>query len=161
MTMKKNRVPKLVAVAAMMLLPLLQTLSAGGGHGPQIELTYTKWLLSGVNYTGEVGGDIDGVLTTKVLSFVPPDPLPADNDIRQLEAEFKILAGAQSFTALLSGHQNNGTRTGVLNGIVTEGFHEGARVHVEFDFTVAEGPGPFTECPRRVCYAGTIRVMPN
>lgn len=160
MTTKKNRVPKLAAVAAMMLLPLLQTLSAGGGSGPELELTYTKWC-SGTLCAGLVGGDINGILAAEVLGFEPPDPLPASNAIRQIETEFNIIAGDQSFTALLSGHQNNGTLTGVLNGEVTEGFHQGARVHVEFDFTVAVGPPPFTVCPRRTCYAGTIRVMPN
>ena len=157
MNTNKNRILKLATLSALMLLPLLHTLSAWGGPGPLVEMTFTKWLNSFPYYTGIVEGDITGTLSTELVEFVPPDPLPASNAIRQVEATFHIYAGERSFDVELQGHQNGDKGEALLNGVITDGWHEGARVQVEYDVL----PGPFGVCPRKVCFVGTIRVMPN
>ena len=61
-----------------------------------------------------------------------------------------IDAGAESFTAHLSGVLNNVTGSVVMDGTVVDGFLEGAQVHEQGHLVNAE----------TLRFEGTIRVMP-
>jgi hypothetical protein len=65
-------------------------------------------------------------------------------------SDWVIDAGAESFTAHLSGVLNNVTGSVVMNGTVVDGFLEGAQVHEAGQLVNAETLG----------FEGTIRIMP-
>jgi hypothetical protein len=159
MIINKNNISKITVAAAIMLSMLVQTSPARGAYGPLVEVPFTKWITTLPQMAGVLGGDVAGDFRGEVLELTPPDPLPANNDIRQIEARYDIIADDpdQSFSAIIQGHQNINARTGVLNGVITDGWRLGAQVHVEFDIVA----GPVGPCPNRTCFVGTIRVMPN
>ena len=88
--------------------------------------------------------------------------IPFDNGvIVQLQARYMVTdpsGEGHSFTALIAGMENLQTQAAVLNGVVTEGWRAGARVHVTFDVitpcALAIGPSA-----KNVCFQGTIRVQ--
>jgi hypothetical protein len=123
----------------------------GRGAAP-VEVTFTKWITTYPALAGVTGGDVAGTFVGEVLSFTPFD----NGVIADVRARYEVRAGAHSFTAEIEGKQNNETATAVLNGVVTEGWLAGARVHVEFDVI-----STCTGKPEGPCFRGTIRVMPG
>ena len=100
------------------------------------------------------GGTVPGTYAGEVLSRTPF----ANGVIVQLDAECRAIdpTGQRSFTALISGKQNNNTAQAVLNAVVTEGWAAGAQVHVTYDVI-----RPCAFGTNNVCFQGTIRVMPG
>ena len=123
--------------------------------GPNIEVTFTKWIdpvLGYPHFEGVAGGDVPGDFAATVLERTPFD----NGNIVALRAEYEVIADnpARSFKAEIEGKQNNQIGVGVLNGRVVEGWLTGARVHVTFD--VIE-PCPQFNKPR--CFTGILRVL--
>ena len=123
-----------------------------------IELTYEKWFTTYPAMTGNTSlgpGTFAGTLLKRVAF---------DNGvIVQLQAVYTVTdptGDGHSFTALVEGKENLVTQSAVLNGVVTDGWRTGARVHVAFDVitpcALATGPSV-----KGVCFQGTIRVQPN
>jgi hypothetical protein len=123
----------------------------GRGAAP-VEVTFTKWVTTFPAMAGVTGGDVAGTFVGEVLSRTPFD----NGVIVDLRARYEVVAGAHSFIAEIEGKQNTNTATAVLNGVVTEGWLAGARVHVEFD-VISSCAGK----PAGPCFQGTIRVMPG
>src|SRR5919106_5896200 len=93
-------------------------------------------------------GDIDGDLTTFLTACTGPNP--CEGAVWHVEFDWIIDAGAESFTAHLSGVLNNVTGSVVMDGTVVDGFLEGAQVHEQGHLVNAE----------TLRFEGTIRVMP-
>jgi hypothetical protein len=156
MISRKFRILKMAAGAVLSISMLLQTSKARGGD--TVELAFTKWTLPG----GVIGGRLDnaaGTFAGAVISIAPPEREPPASPIAQIVARYDITFDGNSFSASIEGHQNNSAQTGVLNGTITNGWQAGANVHVEYD-VVDQGTARDL-CPRRFCFVGTIRIMPN
>lgn len=123
----------------------------GSGAAP-IEVTFTKWITTYPAMAGVTGGDAAGTFGGEVLSRTPFD----NGVIVDLLARYEVVAGAHSFIAEIEGKQNTKTATAVLNGVVTEGWLVGARVHVEYEVI-----GSCAGKPAGPCFQGTIRIMPG
>lgn len=119
-----------------------------------IEVTFTKWVTTFPFMAGSTEGDVDGAFEGEVLQRTALE----NGVIVQLNARYQVIdpTGLHSFTAIIQGTQNNQTRSAVLNGVVTEGWLVGARVHVEFE-VISSCAGK----PAGPCFQGTIRVMPG
>ena len=119
-----------------------------------VEVTFTKWITTFPHMAGFTGGDVPGTYAGEVLHRTPFE----NGVIVELDAEYRVIdpTGQRSFTALISGKQNNNTAHAVLNGVVSEGWAAGAQVHVTFDVIT-----PCAFGTRNVCFQGTIRVMPG
>ena len=125
-----------------------------------VEVTFTKWITDFSAWPvlplgGVVGGDVaagtvggQGVVTSL-----------AGEKIFMLQATYVVNAGDRSFTAEIHGTQINKSNRAVLNGVITDGWRAGARVHVEYDVldcSLAEGgAGAPAGTP---CFQGTIRI---
>jgi hypothetical protein len=121
-----------------------------------VEFNYEKWFTTYPAMTGNTDFG-PGTFSGRVLSRVPFD----NGNIVQLEAIYNVTdpSGERSFTAHIEGKTNVNIQTAVLNGVVTDGWRAGSRVHVTFDIVtgcaLAVGPSVVG-----VCYQGTIRVQP-
>jgi hypothetical protein len=130
-----------------------QSEQAGGG----LALTFTKWVTVAPGYPimeGVVGGDVDGIFVGEILVRQST----ATNDITRLEAVYEVRAGDNSFKALVEGGQNNQAGTALLEGVILDGAHTGARVHV--DYRVVSECGQ-SNALGDTCYTGTIRIAPD
>lgn len=73
-------------------------------------------------WRGTASGDAVGTVETRLLSF------SETGSVSQLDAEWTVTAGARSFKARVSGIFNPNSRIIVLNGVVTDGWMEGAQI---------------------------------
>lgn len=95
-------------------------------------------------WNGTVSGDIAGALETRLLSAQQSGP------ILQVEFDWIVDAGPQSFTARLSGILDTQSGSVTMNGTIIEGYLEGAQVHEEGQLVDAANSA----------FMGTIRIMP-
>jgi len=120
-------------------------------EAPVIEITYTKWITTYpamAGFTSYGAGTFAGTIL-KRTAF--------DNGIIVgLQALYTVTdpSGSHSFTALIQGMENLQTLTAVLNGVITEGWMVGARVHVTFRVIA-----PCQIVAKPVCFQGTIRIQ--
>ena len=161
MTMNRNLLSKMVIAMAVMLSPVLDTTSARAENNRGIKVTFTKWLINssglippqfGPLLEGVTAGDVPGIFEGSVIQVVP-QTLSNGETIRRLEARYSVIGDnpRHSFSMLIHGRQSS-TLHGVLTGIVTDGWHSGAEVQVEFQGSpCGKGSG--------VCFDGTIRIM--
>jgi hypothetical protein len=129
------------------------TQTAAQDHGPNVEVTFTKWIdPSFPTFAGVAGGDVPGTFGATVLSRTIFD----NGNIVKLVANYQVIGtnAGHSFVARIEGTQNNQTQKAVLNGTITDGWLVGARVHVTFDVI-----RPCPEFDKAVCFTGVIRVM--
>ena len=115
------------------------------------EFTFEKWFTTYPAMTGNTNLGL-GTFAGTIRSRIPFD----NGVIVKLEALYQVTdpSGSHSFTALIQGTENLETLTAVLNGVITDGWRIGARVHVTFDV--------IAPCPihnRATCFQGTIRVQ--
>jgi hypothetical protein len=122
------------------------------GQLPQVaEFAFEKWFTAYPAMTGNTGlgnGTFAGEIVSRTAF--------ANGVIVELEAVYRLTdpSGTQSFTAHIEGTENLETMRAVLNGVITEGWRAGSRVHVTFDV--------IAPCPihnRATCFRGTIRVQ--
>jgi hypothetical protein len=121
--------------------------------GPNIEVTFTKWVdPSFPLFKGVAGGDVPGDFAATVLERTAFD----NGTIVDLRAEYEVIAddAAHSFVAEIEGKLNNETLHAVLNGSVVEGSLTGARAQVTFD--VIE---PCPQFGKARCFTGILRVL--
>jgi hypothetical protein len=125
------------ALAALLLVGLV---SAQG-----IDLTFEKAAVGDTVWTGRVSGDVDGVLTTVLIS--------ADTSASIWQVEFYWIVTAddpaRSFIARMTGTLNTETGEVAMSGHVVDGYREGARV---------EERGQLVD-PERSAFEGTITVL--
>ncbi len=142
-----------------LFLPLAAIVLLTGGPGTveqlqaapsaPVRLTFNKTLTSQTPtwiWDGSVAGDVNGQLQTRLLS------LRVSGVIWHVEFDWIVTSPnpAESFTARLTGTVNTKTGKVVMNGMVVEGYLEGAQVHEE---------GQLTN-PETWRFEGKIRVMP-
>jgi len=118
------------------------------------ELTFTKWFTTYPAMTGNIPSYGDGTFAGTILKRTAFD----NGVIVQLEARYMVTdpSGSHSFTALIQGTENLVTANAVLNGVVTEGWMVGARVHVTFQRITPCALAPIAP---GLCFQGTIRIQ--
>jgi hypothetical protein len=120
-----------------------------------LEVTFIKWFTTLPTMTGNTSFGA-GTYAGTILERTAFD----NGVIVQLRAIYRVTdpSGSHSFVALIEGTQNLETLTAVLNGVVTEGWRVGARVHVTFQriapCALATGPSA-----PGVCFQGAIRIQ--
>jgi hypothetical protein len=135
------------ALVALMVAGLFFLAVPARASSP-VNLTFEKESVGERAWAGTVSGDINGDLKSFLTACTGPNP--CSGRIWHVEFDWVIDAGAESFTAHLSGVLNNVTGSVVMNGTVVEGFLEGAQVHEAGQLVNAETLG----------FEGTIRIMP-
>lgn len=147
----------LILLAVVVIGGLVITRDSGqasAASGPNVEVSFTKWVNGFPHMEGIVGCDV-GVGTFDGLVLNAPD-LTAP--VTKVVAEYGFVCeqADHSFRALMDVRQDNQTRTAVLNGIVTEGLYIGAQVHGNYDvISCDETPNDFPG----TCFKGTLRIM--
>lgn len=141
-TLKARRV--LGGFVAIMACAALLAPSAALAKSP-VYLTFDKSASGPGTWQGTVSGDIAGDLTT-VLRDVR-----VSGSVWQVEFDWIVSAGSQSFTARLDGVLNTKTGAVVMNGRVIEGYLQGATVHEEGQLVDAS----------TLRFVGSIRIMPD
>jgi hypothetical protein len=122
-----------------------------GQQAQVAEFTFEKWFTAYPAMTGNTSlgnGTFAGQIVSRTAF--------ANGVIVKLEALYQLTdpSGNQSFTAHIQGTENLETMSAVLNGVITDGWRTGSRVHVTFDV--------IAPCPihnRVTCFRGTIRVQ--
>jgi hypothetical protein len=120
-----------------------------------IELTFEKWFTTYPAMTGNTSYGA-GTFAGTILERTAFD----NGEVVKLQALYRFTdpSGSHSFAALIQGTQNLETLKAVLNGVITEGWMVGARVHVTFQritpCALAIGPSA-----PGVCFQGTIRIQ--
>jgi hypothetical protein len=147
-TMHKIMITRMFIIAVLLnfaLAALLQPAfaSASSDMSP-ILIQFDKQ--GGINgiWTGTISGDVEGNLTTQLLSAQQSGP------VLHVTFAWIISAGDQSFTAELKGTLNTLTGQVEMDGTVVEGWLLGAQVHEE---------GQLVD-PSTMRFQGTIQVMP-
>src|SRR5262245_51491244 len=149
---KRPLVAVLSGLVAAGLLTVGLSVAAPAGAAAPLCLTFEKQSVEPVGsgeWEGRVSGDVDGDLRTVLTGCNGPNP--CSGTIWHVEFDWIIDAGAESFTAHLTGVLNNATGAVVMNGTVVDGFLQGAQVHEE---------GQLVN-PQTLAFQGTIRVMPS
>jgi hypothetical protein len=142
-------VSTLVGLVAAGLLSIGLSFAAPAGAATPLQLTFEKQSVAVGVWEGTVSGDVDGDLTTVLTGCTGPNPCAGP--IWHVEFDWIIVAGAESFTAHLSGVLNTVTGAAIMDGTVVDGFLQGAQVHEE---------GQLVD-PATLGFEGTIRVMPS
>jgi hypothetical protein len=121
-----------------------------------VEIAFEKWFTAYPAMTGNTSLG-ERTFAGTILSRIAFD----NGVIVQLQARYIVTdptGEGHSFTALIAGTENLETQTAVLNGVITEGWMVGARVHVTFRIitpcALATGPSV-----KNVCFQGTIRIQ--
>ena len=116
-----------------------------------VEFAFEKWFTTPPAMTGNTSLGT-GTFAGKILKRTAF----ANGVIVQLQALYMVTdpSGSRSFTALIEGTENLVTSTAVLNGVVTDGWMVGARVHVTFQVIT-----PCEFGTRNQCFQGTIRIQ--
>jgi hypothetical protein len=133
-----------VALASFLAVPLLIAFPAAAtAANDPIQLSFDKSTSGPGTWSGTVTGDVDGDLTTTLLSVTETGV------IWQVTFDW-VVDGDASFTARLSGVLNTSTGRVVMNGRVIDGDYLGAVVHEE---------GQLVD-PSTLHFQGLIRIMP-
>jgi hypothetical protein len=132
--------------------------TTAGNHSdarPVTEVSFIKWFTTYPAMTGNTSYGA-GTFAGTILERTAFD----NGVVVKLQALYRVTdpSGSHSFAALIQGTQNLKTLEAVLNGVITEGWMVGARVHVTFQritpCALAVGPSA-----PGVCFQGTIRIQ--
>jgi hypothetical protein len=102
-----------------------------------------------LNWFGDVTGDIDGRLETRVVSAWQSGP------VLHIQTEWYVGGSSFSFYAELSGTLHTGTGALNLNGVVTGGWMAGAQIHNSGQLTGIDGTTGGT------VFEGSAKLMPG
>ena len=130
--------------------PMSHDVSQSSPEAAVSEVTFEKWFTTFPTMTGNTSFGA-GTFAGTILTATAFD----NGVIVKLRALYMVTdpSGSHSFKALIQGTQNNETATAVLNGVITEGWMVGARVHVTFQVI-----RPCQIVAKPVCFQGTIRI---
>jgi hypothetical protein len=135
-----------ICAAVALAVPAAFACPAAHASNAPVRLTFDKSLVGAGVWQGTVSGDVDGGLTTKLLT------LDVTGSIWHVTFDWIIDAGSSSFTARLSGTLNTKTGGVVMNGNVISGAWLGAQVHEEGQLVNPD--------PTVLEFVGSIRLMP-
>lgn len=131
-----------------------------GAADNKASVIFTKWVTSPgtapvqFKMEGVVSGDVGGgKFVGEVLN------LTSTAGITKIEALYHINGGTHQFTADVRVTQDDKKGTGVIKGVVTEGWLKGAEVQGEYQVIGPCGiinaqTGPFGD----TCFQGTLRI---
>jgi hypothetical protein len=152
MTVRKSmrlRVSVLLGLMVAGLMSVGLAIAAPAGATAPLDLTFEKESVGAGVWEGTVSGDVSGDLTTVLTGCTGRNP--CSGRIWHVEFDWIIDAGAQSFTAHLTGVLNTVSGKVSMSGTVVDGFLEGAQVHER---------GQLVN-PATLGFEGTIRVVPS
>jgi hypothetical protein len=112
----------ILAACALAATPQTAQASTTGDMSP-IRLQFDKQGGANGIWNGTVSGDVEGNLTTQLLSLTPVGP------ILNVSFAWIVSAGTQSFTAVLKGTLNTLTGQVEMDGAIVDGWLVGAQVH--------------------------------
>jgi hypothetical protein len=135
--------------------PVVSADSAGN-----VDITFTKWVTSAKSFpwdmAGVVGGDVSaGTFAGEALS----SDMIVNGTIDVIHAHYRINGGSQQLTADLLVIENEQTNTAVSNGIVTDGWMEGARVQGKYTVLPVCPIATPHNVLGTVCYQGSLRII--
>lgn len=133
----------MLAAFALTAFPQAASASASGNLSP-IQLQFDKQGGANGIWNGIVSGDVQGSLTTQLLSVEPAGP------VLKVRFAWIVDAGNQSFTSVLDGTLNTLTGQVEMDGTIVEGWLVGAQVHEE---------GQMVD-PATGRFQGTIMIFP-
>jgi hypothetical protein len=147
----------ILAIAISLLLPLSPILAEQNGHA---NVTFTKWGtqftdLDSLDMEGVVSGDVGGGRFIGEANFLPS----SDPNILVIDAFYHINGGIQQFTAHNLITQDLTTGRAVIEGVVIDGWLNGAKVDGEYQVIFPCGIINAQEgAIGDVCFQGTLRV---
>ena len=137
---------RILVLAALLGAVGSSNLAAGAAaKSPPVPLTFAKQASGPGEWSGTVAGDIDGALTTRLLSLDDHKP------VWRVTFDWIVDAGPESFTARLHGTLDTTTGAVEMKGRVIEGHMEGAQVREA---------GQLVD-PAASAFEGTIDVRPK
>jgi hypothetical protein len=119
--------------------------TAATAKAPPVHLTFAKQLAGPGVWSGTVSGDIEGALTTRLISIDDHKP------VNRVTFDWIVDAGERSFTARLHGRLDTLTGAVAMKGRVVEGYLEGSQVREA---------GQLVD-PATLAFEGTIDVNPK
>ncbi len=140
----------LFATLAVSVLLALLAIPASASHVAQardpVELTFAKTVTSPGVWDGTVSGDLSGTLTTHLTGN------PQTGSIWHVSFDWFVDADDPdfSFTAEVAGILNLKTGRVVMNGVVVDGWLQGARIHIDAQLDLSDFSSE-----------GVIRIMPS
>jgi hypothetical protein len=148
------------ALACALALLLQGSPSAAGGQGNNsnnnpISFKFIKWPLP----AGAMGGFVAGDPTIPFIGFLfASNASTVGSKVRRLEAMYEVVAGDDSFAAMMRGSQSL-SGLGLLDGVIVTGWRIGAPVHAEFQQTTpAEGNCIGAPATATLCWEGTMHI---
>jgi hypothetical protein len=113
----------IIGLAALLCAASAVTVTAAASaKAPPVQLSFQKQASGTGVWAGTVAGDIDGVLTTRLISLDDHKP------VWRVTFDWIVAAGPQSFTARLHGTLDTTTGAVEMKGRVVEGHLLGAKV---------------------------------
>ena len=136
---------RILALAALLgAVGAISTTAAATAKAPPVHLTFSKQLSGPGVWSGAVAGDIEGALTTRLISIDDHKP------VNRVTFDWIVDAGERSFTARLHGTLDTLTGAVEMKGRVVEGYLEGSQVREA---------GQLVD-PATLAFEGTIDVRP-
>ena len=135
----------LVLAALLSAVGSISLTAAASATAPPVHLTFSKQAVVPGVWSGSVAGDIDGALTTRLLSLDDRKP------VWRVTFDWIVDAGPRSFTARLHGTLDTTTGAVAMKGHVIEGHLLGAKVRES---------GQLVD-PVTSAFEGTIDVFPH
>ena len=137
---------RILALAALLgAVGAITSAAAATAKAPPVHLTFAKQAAAPGVWSGAVAGDIDGALTTRLLS------LDDHKAVWRITFDWIVDAGSESFTARLHGTLDTTTGAVEMKGRVIEGHMLGAQVRER---------GQLVD-PEASAFEGTIDVYPK
>jgi hypothetical protein len=137
-------------IPLLLLVSLLATLAVAtpaSASSAAIVVPFEKHWVEPGHYVGTAGDGGTIEMWVYDVTFV--------GNIQQFSVTLQLSLDGQSLTAILDGHFNFSTARVVMNGMVVDGWLEGAQVHEEGQYA---GDDPNTGGP---IFAGTVQLMPS
>jgi hypothetical protein len=147
--LRTHRFHRLERALATALVPLVTMVAAAAvantpaaASSKPIMISFEKHWVEPGHYVGTTsdGGSIEMWVSNSTVT----------GNMQHFDVTISATVADRSFTAALDGTFNFGTAKTLLNGTVTEGWLEGARVHEQGQLVSVD---PLT-------FAGTLRLMP-
>ena len=135
----------LVLAALLGAVGSINLATAAAAKSPPVHLTFAKHAAGPGVWSGAVAGDIDGALTTRLLSLDDHKP------VWRVTFDWIVDAGGESFTARLHGTLDTTTGAVEMKGRVIEGHMLGAQVREH---------GQLVD-PMASAFEGTIDINPK
>jgi len=128
----------------------------------KVDVTFTKWVTNTETFpwkmAGVVGGDAGaGSFAGAVLSH---DTI-AKGTVDVIHAHYHINGASQQLTADLLVVQSNQTNTAVSNGVVIDGWLEGAQVRGEYAVLAVCPIATPNNALGTMCFQGTLHITPG